>query len=1065
VQVPSGISYQEPDWFVRAREDAAAIEVGSDRPDRPRLQELSGDDHINHTQESQQIQTKYTPVIRLKRYSYDRREFRFDAVLPAHCSQSDTYNIAARSLVRDVVNGVNASIVSYGQTGSGKTFTIFGPPSTPLLTGKLPRGGKSMVSESSGLLPRAITEIFGILESGTEPFQVYLSYVQIYKDSVYDLLAGYDTYLGISGARPLASVPLSAQGQTPARAGSLYKPFQALPSVHSLPSLQGFHSSTSASQAPATPLQIRESNSSVFVSKLSSVRVYRAEDVQAALIYAVNRRAVAATNMNKHSSRSHVVMLLTVERKRAEDSKIVRGLLTMVDLAGSERVSKTMSNGERLQEAKMINKSLSALGNCITALVTQSKHVPFRDSPLTRLLTDSLSGNSRTLVLATVGPSVANFDESFSTLQFATRCMSVRTSTVVNVIEDFREIDLPPPSSGNTGSGTGPASSEPDGAVPAPTGEGAPQGGYLTCRCGRRHRCVSYDPTVSLTILGEPARMEDDTGEAVSCVTCTCPRCGAGLTVLPNFLIEKFARSLVERLEEAKSATDNSGSGAALDPAARKEIVTALASSGITIQMSDLEAEELLGNYTELNALPEAKSGMKSGAKSDAKSDAKPIAPHSETVQGALDHYKSLTISLQNQLESLRREAEEQRELISAFAKMFAVGGKSEVLRRYIGGVFSDALFEDAAQTAQSRTAETLPTDGFTSTLSGALSGAETATRSSTPTTARAASEPEALTPRESGNSGSSVPASAPVILKQLPSNSESSANRASNDTKAAKAVRFDVKGLDTNEARGMGRPDEQETPGAESREVASALPPRATLKAVGEDSHALIVTPPAPQTDRPMEVDLFGDSVVDISGGFYGVGSSVITHERAGKTKLARGDQPARPDQHSNLPIFGSRRRGMDRSKIDGSPPGSPTSSICATGPPGPASSEQARESPTSHQTFVSITDERGSRGPAPIVRPVSPTSRAMRPVLLAQPRPVSAGQKHADLEGSEISSRLAFLLGAGAAPAKDTPPLSESRPGEDQYASSTVDLESFARPAWRSPLPLPGSRRKASE
>lgn len=120
-----------------------------------------------------------------------------------------------------------------------------------------------------------------------------------------------------------------------------------------------------------------------------------------------------------------------------------KALLTIVDLAGSERLSKTGSEGMRLQEAKNINKSIAALSNCISVLASDKSlnHVPFRDSKLTRLLTDSLGGNSKTTICACIGPSLENYDESYSTLLFATRAMSVRTYVKMNEKVEYKVVD------------------------------------------------------------------------------------------------------------------------------------------------------------------------------------------------------------------------------------------------------------------------------------------------------------------------------------------------------------------------------------------------------------------------------------------------------------------------------------------------------------------------------------------------------------------------------------------------------------------------------------------------
>jgi hypothetical protein len=108
--------------------------------------------------------------------------------------------------------------------------------------------------------------------------------------------------------------------------------------------------------------------------------------------------------------------------------------MTIVDLAGSERLSKTGSEGHRLQEAKMINKSIATLSNCISALASNRSlsFVPFRDSKLTRLLTESLGGNCKTTICACISPSLVHYDESYSTLLFARRAMSVRQNVHAN---------------------------------------------------------------------------------------------------------------------------------------------------------------------------------------------------------------------------------------------------------------------------------------------------------------------------------------------------------------------------------------------------------------------------------------------------------------------------------------------------------------------------------------------------------------------------------------------------------------------------------------------------------
>lgn len=132
-------------------------------------------------------------------------------------------------------------------------------------------------------------------------------------------------------------------------------------------------------------------------------------------------RSVGATEMNQDSSRSHCIFSITAESSCFQEDgqqHVTVGKLNLVDLAGSERQSKTQSEGMRLKEATKINLSLSCLGNVISALVDgKSTHIPYRDSKLTRLLQDSLGGNTKTVMIANIGPADYNFDESLSTLR------------------------------------------------------------------------------------------------------------------------------------------------------------------------------------------------------------------------------------------------------------------------------------------------------------------------------------------------------------------------------------------------------------------------------------------------------------------------------------------------------------------------------------------------------------------------------------------------------------------------------------------------------------------------
>jgi len=140
----------------------------------------------------------------------------------------------------------------------------------------------------------------------------------------------------------------------------------------------------------------------------------------------------ASTRMNDVSSRSHAVFIIVVEQMGSVGKQVKVGKLNLVDLAGSERVNVTGATGKRLEECQKINQSLSALGNVIQALTevqsTNSKrsHIPYRNSKLTRILEDSLGGNCKTTMMAMISPSNESFNESMSTLKFATRAKKIK---------------------------------------------------------------------------------------------------------------------------------------------------------------------------------------------------------------------------------------------------------------------------------------------------------------------------------------------------------------------------------------------------------------------------------------------------------------------------------------------------------------------------------------------------------------------------------------------------------------------------------------------------------------
>uniref|UniRef100_A0A6A7FVA2 Kinesin-like protein n=2 Tax=Hirondellea gigas TaxID=1518452 RepID=A0A6A7FVA2_9CRUS len=294
------------------------------------------------------------------------KTFTFDSVFGIDSKQVDVYNLAARPIVENVLEGYNGTIFAYGQTGTGKTFTMEGVRDTP---------------ELKGIIPNSFAHIFGHIAKAEEDqkFLVRVSYLEIYNEEVRDLL----------------------------------------------------RSDQSAR------LEVKERpDVGVYVKDLITHVVHNADEMDKIMTLGNKNRSVGATNMNTHSSRSHAIFTITIECAQiGPDAKQHWrvGKLHLVDLAGSERQSKTGATGQRLKEASKINLSLSTLGNVISALVDgRSTHIPYRNSKLTRLLQDSLGGNSKTVMCANVGPADYNYDETISTLRYANRAKSICNQARVN---------------------------------------------------------------------------------------------------------------------------------------------------------------------------------------------------------------------------------------------------------------------------------------------------------------------------------------------------------------------------------------------------------------------------------------------------------------------------------------------------------------------------------------------------------------------------------------------------------------------------------------------------------
>ncbi|XP_038879903.1 kinesin-like protein KIN-1 isoform X7 [Benincasa hispida] len=195
-------------------------------------------------------------------------------------------------------------------------------------------------------------------------------------------------------------------------------------------------------------VQIKESKTQgIILNGMIEMPIQDPPEALLTLSKGIANRAVGETQMNVASSRSHCIYIFAIQQESTKDKRARTGKLNLVDLAGSEKVEKTGAEGRVLEEAKTINKSLSALGNVINALTCgptgRGNHIPYRDSKLTRILQDALGGNSRTALLCCCSPSPTNSSETLSTLRFGARAKHIKASPrVANEDKFIRELEV-----------------------------------------------------------------------------------------------------------------------------------------------------------------------------------------------------------------------------------------------------------------------------------------------------------------------------------------------------------------------------------------------------------------------------------------------------------------------------------------------------------------------------------------------------------------------------------------------------------------------------------------------
>ena len=365
----------------------------------------------------------------------NRYEMQFDYVFDEKDNQEIIFNTFGEKLMNDIFRGYNGTVMAYGQTGSGKTYTMFGKS-------MMKNGTFNKIFDSEkGIVQRAINRIFEYREQKKDVKQIniYVSFMQIYLNQITDLLNEENQVLFVKDKE---------DEDFKKKKFKLGKDSKNLTIENSL--------------------KIgHNKDGKIYVKGLSVKEAENKNRLVALIEHGLEVRRTAETIMNKMSSRSHVILQITVKQlwmeKRKNNSteeitKIthrLKGVLTFVDLAGSESLSRTGSEGLNQDEAKEINKSISALGRVIESLSRQSqyidmdglnekkevknrnnfgskKYVSYRDSKLTEILSECLGGNSKTYIVANVSPFAANCEETYSTLQFASRAKIIRTAAKKN---------------------------------------------------------------------------------------------------------------------------------------------------------------------------------------------------------------------------------------------------------------------------------------------------------------------------------------------------------------------------------------------------------------------------------------------------------------------------------------------------------------------------------------------------------------------------------------------------------------------------------------------------------
>ena len=308
-------------------------------------------------------------------YVYDNKHHKkekkyfFNNIFTEKNNNKDVFDISIKPIINNVINGYNSTALAYGVTGTGKTYTMF--------------GDLVFQNGEQGIAIRACDYLFKMLSSKyfEDEYIIKVSYIEIYNENVIDLLNNENN----SQSLMIIEDPLKG----------------------------------------------------VYCPNANEYIINNSLELKKIISQGNKRRTMAPTNQNKFSSRSHAILQISLERKSFNEEKnnfdIYYSKFLMVDLAGSERGG--VEKGKRREEGANINKSLFTLGSCINILSDKNKSgkfIPYRDSKLTRLLKDSLGGNILTVMLVCVSPAIESYEESISSLNYATRAKKIKKKVYQN---------------------------------------------------------------------------------------------------------------------------------------------------------------------------------------------------------------------------------------------------------------------------------------------------------------------------------------------------------------------------------------------------------------------------------------------------------------------------------------------------------------------------------------------------------------------------------------------------------------------------------------------------------